>query len=75
LPLPAAAPSAHALRRARPAPRFLPQAERIYWDQATVLAQVGLLDASTLPVSGVEQAGKAADASSVPANWLVNRSA
>jgi len=30
--------------------------ERIYWDQASVLAQVGLLDPSSLPVVGVEQA-------------------
>jgi carboxymethylenebutenolidase len=29
--------------------------EHIYWDQASVLAQVGLLDPKTLPVSGVEQ--------------------
>jgi carboxymethylenebutenolidase len=30
--------------------------ERIYWDQASVLSQIGLLDSSRLPVSGVEQA-------------------
>jgi carboxymethylenebutenolidase len=30
--------------------------EHIYWDQATVLVQAGLLDPSTLPVVGVEQA-------------------
>lgn len=30
--------------------------EHIYWDQASLLAQVGLLDASALPVTGVEQA-------------------
>jgi len=30
--------------------------EHIYWDQATVLGQLGLLDSSALPVSGVEQA-------------------
>jgi hypothetical protein len=29
--------------------------EHIYWDQATVLAQVGLLDPSGLPITGVEQ--------------------
>lgn len=32
--------------------------EHIYWDQASVLAQVGLLDVSTLPVSGAEQADR-----------------
>jgi carboxymethylenebutenolidase len=30
--------------------------EHIYWDQATLLVQVGLLDQSALPVTGVEQA-------------------
>jgi carboxymethylenebutenolidase len=30
--------------------------EHIYWDQATVLVQLGLLDRSTLPVSGAEEA-------------------
>src|SRR3546814_1550385 len=28
--------------------------EHIYWDQATVLAQLGLIDQSTLPVVGAE---------------------
>lgn len=30
--------------------------EHIYWDQASVLVQVGLMDPSGLPVAGVEQA-------------------
>ena len=30
--------------------------EHIYWDQATLLVQLGLLDPSGLPVAGVEQA-------------------
>jgi carboxymethylenebutenolidase len=30
--------------------------EHIYWDQASVLAQIGILDATGLPVSGAEQA-------------------
>ena len=30
--------------------------EHIYWDQASVLSQIGLLDSSRLPVSGAEQA-------------------
>ena len=30
--------------------------ERLYWDQASVLVQVGLLDPGNLPVVGVEQA-------------------
>ena len=32
--------------------------EHIYWDQASVLVQVGLLNPSRLPVSGVESARK-----------------
>lgn len=32
--------------------------EHIHWDQASVLVQVGLLDPSELPVSGVEQADR-----------------
>jgi len=32
--------------------------EHIYWDQATVLAQLGLIDSETLPVAGVESAEK-----------------
>jgi carboxymethylenebutenolidase len=30
--------------------------EHIYWDQACLLAQVGLLDRSKLPITGIEQA-------------------
>ena len=32
--------------------------EHIYWDQATVLVQLGLIDATKLPVAGVESAEK-----------------
>ncbi|HJX92348.1 MAG TPA: dienelactone hydrolase family protein [Pyrinomonadaceae bacterium] len=32
--------------------------EHIYWDQASVLAQLGLIDATKLPVAGVESAEK-----------------
>src|SRR5262245_59558072 len=46
--------------------------EHIYWDQASVLAQLGLLDASTLPVAGIESARKALDPS-VPSNALIGR--
>jgi carboxymethylenebutenolidase len=35
--------------------------EHIYWDQASVLVQVGLLDPAGLPVAGVETALKVAD--------------
>lgn len=46
--------------------------EHIYWDQASVLVQLGLIDASTLPVMGVESARKVLD-SSLPSNALIDR--
>jgi carboxymethylenebutenolidase len=46
--------------------------ERIYWDQASVLVQLGLLDASTLPVAGVESAQKVLDPT-IPSNQLIKR--
>jgi len=47
--------------------------EHIYWDQASVLVQIGLLDAALLPVAGVESARKALDPT-LPANALMQRS-
>ena len=47
--------------------------ERIYWDQASVLAQVGLLDATSLPVNGAESARKVLSAASEPSNALIER--
>jgi len=32
--------------------------EHVWWDQASLLVQVGLLDPRNLPVAGVEQARK-----------------
>jgi carboxymethylenebutenolidase len=32
--------------------------EHIYWDQASLLAQIGLLDSKQLPITGIEQARK-----------------
>jgi carboxymethylenebutenolidase len=46
--------------------------EHIYWDQASVLAQLGLIDALRLPVAGVESAEKALNPS-LPANRLMER--
>ena len=46
--------------------------EHIYWDQASVLVQIGLLDPATLPVAGVESAKKLLDPS-LPANELMQR--
>jgi hypothetical protein len=61
--------------------------EHLYWDQASVLVQVGLLDAKLgavglkinggeldrLPVAGVETAKKVVDEESVPSNQLISR--
>ncbi len=44
--------------------------ERIYWDQASVLVQLGLLDPGGLPVTGVEQARKFEN-SDLPPNELM----
>jgi carboxymethylenebutenolidase len=43
--------------------------EHIYWDQASVLVQLGLLDPDNLPVAGVESARKVLDPT-MPANML-----
>jgi carboxymethylenebutenolidase len=44
--------------------------EHIYWDQASVLVQIGLLDPKGLPVAGAETAHKAAD-KTLPSNTLM----
>jgi carboxymethylenebutenolidase len=46
--------------------------EHIYWDQASVLVQLGLLDPATLPVAGRETARKALDPR-LPSNALIER--
>jgi carboxymethylenebutenolidase len=46
--------------------------EHIYWDQASVLAQLGLIDSSKLPVAGVESAEKVLDPA-LPSNQLMDR--
>jgi carboxymethylenebutenolidase len=46
--------------------------ERIYWDQASVLVQLSLLDPSTLPIAGVETARKVLD-QTIPSNQLIER--
>jgi carboxymethylenebutenolidase len=46
--------------------------ERIYWDQASVLVQLGLIDATRFPVAGAETARKTQDPS-LPSNELIRR--
>jgi carboxymethylenebutenolidase len=48
--------------------------EHIYWDQASLLVQIGALDASDLPVSGAEQAAKLLDKNQ-PSNQLIELAA
>src|SRR6266550_3502624 len=46
--------------------------EHIYWDQASVLVQIGLIEADKLPVAGVESARKVLNPA-LPANALMSR--
>jgi carboxymethylenebutenolidase len=46
--------------------------EHIYWDQASVLAQIGLLDPATLPIAGVDTARKLLN-EKLPSNTLMRR--
>jgi carboxymethylenebutenolidase len=46
--------------------------EHIYWDQASVLVQVGLLNRKGLPIAGAETAQKVMD-KSLPSNGLMQR--
>lgn len=46
--------------------------EHLYWDQATVLVQLGMLDPVTLPVVGVDSARKVLDPG-LPSNALFDR--
>jgi carboxymethylenebutenolidase len=46
--------------------------EHIYWDQASVLVQIGKLDPAGLPIAGVEIARKVLDRT-LPSNRLMAR--
>jgi len=43
--------------------------QHIYWDQASVMVQLGLIKPSELPVEGVEQAKNAVDGRGMPASY------
>ena len=45
--------------------------EHIYWDQASLLVQVGLLDPADFPVTGAEQAENVLDPGAHPLNQLM----
>jgi carboxymethylenebutenolidase len=44
--------------------------EHIYWDQASLLVQIGVLDRAKLPVTGAEQADRLLDPT-LPSNTLI----
>ena len=44
--------------------------EHIYWDQASVLVQIGLLDPTGLPVAGIQTTRKMVD-ETLPSNALM----
>lgn len=46
--------------------------EHIYWDQASVLVQIGVLDPKGLPAAGIETAKKLVD-ESLPSNTLMEK--
>lgn len=46
--------------------------EHVYWDQASVLVQIGLIDSANLPVAGIESARKVLDPT-LPGNALMKR--
>ena len=48
------------------------KSERIHWDQASVLVQIGLIEPAELPVAGVATARKALDPE-LPSNELMKR--
>jgi carboxymethylenebutenolidase len=47
--------------------------EHIYWDQASLLTQVGLIDPAELPVTGAEQAENVLDPRTHSLNLLIDR--
>ena len=49
------------------------ESEHIFWDQASVVVQLGLIDASHLPVAGFETAKRLLD-HSLPSDLLTTRS-
>lgn len=47
--------------------------ERLYWDQASLLAQIGLIDTQQLPVVGADSAQMVRNPSHRPFNTLIDR--
>ena len=47
--------------------------ERIYWDQASVLAQVGFIDQERLAATGIEASRKVINPTNEPSNNLIQR--
>ncbi len=49
--------------------------EHIYWDHASLLTQVGILDPTLLPITGAEQAENLLDRQARPMNELIEEGA
>ena len=47
--------------------------ERIYWDQASVLSQIGMIDAREMPTTGIEASHKVVDPAGEPSSSLIKR--
>jgi carboxymethylenebutenolidase len=47
--------------------------EHIYWDQASLLVQIGLIDPAALPVTGAEQAANVLDVRTRALNELIRQ--
>ena len=47
--------------------------EHIYWDQASVLSEIGLIDAAKIAATGIEASRKVIDAAHEPSNGLIKR--
>ncbi|TCD67089.1 hypothetical protein EIP91_000552 [Steccherinum ochraceum] len=47
--------------------------EHLYWDQASALVQLGLLEAKGLPIAGLETARKVIDPFGLPSNTLMEK--
>ena len=48
------------------------QHEHIYWDQASVLLQLGLIESDKLPIVGADSARKVVEPSALPSNSLIS---
>src|SRR5262245_29812057 len=65
--------SRNCCRRGCSVQRWKDPGEHIYWDQASVLAQIGLVDVEKPPVTRIEASRKVLDSAQEPSNGLIRR--